>query len=370
MRIVHITEHYPPRNHPISTQVQGLAHRQGGQGHAVHVLAASPMDIVEPHQSRYRVSTTDAPGVRVHRLASPLSFGFPVLPRGKATVERALGLLRPDVVHLHLPGPSPFGYDAARAVRGMDLPLAITAYSGAPETFAKFAVRLAGWATAPVATSGVSEAVAYQTQEVFGGHHMVVPFGVDLAQWRRAGRKRRPHRDLRVLIYAGEGKKIETAIQDLTGVAVSVIGPNAHHVKSASVSLGDPPHEVIPALGEDHDVYVSTTQLDPHVAGAIASGLIVLGPQGSRVEELIGGGGVVGEPGARVGGFVTTTPETLRAALVSLADSPRLRQRMVEANQHLHVASHDWDQVLNTAKELYTHARYQRDRLLGPPPPE
>lgn len=364
MRVVHITELYPPRAHPIASHVQGLAHRQGAQGVAVHVLTATPLDAGEPHQSRYRASTTDAPGVRVHRLASPLSFGLPVVPGGKAMVERALGLLRPDVVHLHLPGPSPFGYDAARAARGMDLPLAITAYSGAAETFSKFAVRLTGWATAGVATSGVCHAAAVVAGEVFGGSATVLPWGVDLEKWRAAGQRRTHCPDLRVLIYASDqAKRFDAALAQVQGVTVTAVGPQATQIKEAHTHLENAPVEVVPTLSEDHDIYISAAQLDPYAAGAVASGMIVIGPYGANIEDVIGGGGVPDEAGARAGGFLTDTPASIASAITLLDQSPRLRKRMVEANLNAPTDSSDWAAVVGKAEALYAQAQEQRDRF-------
>src|SRR5699024_12765511 len=62
----------------------------------------------------------------LHRMASPVTFGVPVHPRGRALIAKALRLLRPDVVHVHAGVVSPFAYDGARAARSAGLPLAIT----------------------------------------------------------------------------------------------------------------------------------------------------------------------------------------------------------------------------------------------------
>ena len=42
MRIVHISDCYPPRLGGIETQVRALAVRQAEQGHDVHVITATP----------------------------------------------------------------------------------------------------------------------------------------------------------------------------------------------------------------------------------------------------------------------------------------------------------------------------------------
>lgn len=374
MRVVHITDTYLPANHPIAAQVAGLARRQGARGDAVHVLTASPLRAAEPGKSRFRTSTTDAPGVRVHRLASRLALGRAVLPRGRATIERALGLLRPDVVHLHLPGPSPFGYDAARAARAMDLPLLITAYAGSPETFSSFAVRVAGWSSAPVVTSGVNSHVAAQVAEIFGEDTpLTLQLGADLEPWWMAGQGRTEREVVRVLVHAGRRtKRIAEGIasaraQEGERLSVTAIGPEAGVLAGADIELGDAPAEVWPVLAAEHDVYVSAEMLDPHAAGAAAAGMVLVGYRGTAVEDLTGGGGIVGETGARVGGFLIDSATDTGEAILKLADSPTLRTRMragiLSASSP---AAHDWAAVLATADDLYDAARERMSRHLAP----
>ncbi len=302
---------------------------------------------------------------------------MPVLPRGRATIERALKLLRPDVVHLHLPGPSPFGYDAARAARGMDLPLVITAYAGGPETFSKYAVRIAGWATAPVATSGVNSLVATQAAEVFGdGSPSVLPLGTELSLWVSAGAQWRKHQDLRVLVHGGDRAKwmdlgVDAALARVSDrVTVTESGPNVGALKGADTSLGDAPAEVFPALASEHDVYVSAAVLDPHAAGAAAAGMILIGAHNSGVVDLVGGGGVQGEPGARAGGFLVRTAEDTERAILKLAESSELRERMRAANLEESWAQelkrHDWVRVLDAADGLYADSRDRVRRYFSP----
>lgn len=293
MRIVHVTDTYPPRTHPLADQVAGLARAQGARGDAVHVLAATPLETVEPGRDRFRTSTTDAPGVRVHRMASRLAMGLPVLPRGRATVERALGLLRPDVIHLHLPGPSPFGYDAARAVRAMDLPLVISAYSATDETLAKYALRISGWATAPVVTTGVTPEIAAYSAEIFGddaARHL--PLGLDPAPWANARDRWEPSDDLRILVHAGnEAKHANTALTDVLAEAsehttVTAIGPRAKTITGAEAHFGDAPPEVFAPLAATHDAYLPAHSLDVHAAGAKIAGLITVGDDPQDLIDL------------------------------------------------------------------------------------
>jgi hypothetical protein len=46
VRIVHISDCYPPRLGGIETQVRALAVRQAAAGHDVHVITATPGEVV------------------------------------------------------------------------------------------------------------------------------------------------------------------------------------------------------------------------------------------------------------------------------------------------------------------------------------
>lgn len=365
-RIVHITDTYPPQPHPVAGQVAGLARHQGSHGAAVHVLTATPLPVAEPGQSRFRASTTDAPGVRVHRLAFPLAFGLPVLPRGRATIERALRLLRPDVVHLHLGIVSPFGYDAARAARVMDLPLVITWYSilDGPEALARFGLRIAGWQTAPFVPSGATTAITASVASAFSRPDaLLIPLGTDLAPWQRAARHRatgpEPHR-LRVLINAADGRAspslraaLAAGVEVDEGIDITLTGASAGavpaHLLDENVTLiPDPPEEVLPALAREHDVYLSAGALDPHAAGARAAGLVVLAHEGTSAAEV---------------GTAVASEAELMAELIVLARRAPSSPAVADLEQG---AAGSWAEAISRAQEAYAAAEIQaRSTELG-----
>jgi len=380
-RIVHITDSYPPHRHPIAEQVAGLARHQGGQGDAVHVLTATPLEAAEPGKSRFRASATDAPGVRVHRLASRLAFGRPVLPRGRATIERALRLLRPDVVHLHLTVVSPFGYDAARASRGLDLPLVITWYSvlDGPEALARFGLRVAGWQSAPFVPSGASEAITASVARAFSREDArLIPLGTDLEPWLRRtpappaspADLARP-RGLRVLINALDDRGLaavhgalaartelaaptalaESGLLDITVTGAAASGLPSDLLGEVTV-IPDAPAEVLPILARDHDVYISAGALDPHAAGARAAGIDVLAFSNTS--------------GADTATVVEGAAE-LAAALTAAA-----HESSVRAIAHPAAATSEegsWASVIAHARAAYRAAKDQSQGVLMPGKP-
>ncbi|WP_418606788.1 glycosyltransferase [Georgenia sp. SUBG003] len=121
LRVVHVSDCFPPRVGGIETQVHDLAARQAAAGDDVHVLTATA-DPALPGGGRRGSSLVD--GVRVHRFASRATLGAPFHPLEDVLVPRALRQLRPDVVHVHAGVVSPFAFAGATAARRLGLPLA------------------------------------------------------------------------------------------------------------------------------------------------------------------------------------------------------------------------------------------------------
>ncbi len=182
MRIVHVSDCYPPRTGGIESQVHDLAAQQAGAGHAVHVLTATRAE-----DGSLRTTSDESTGVRVHRMASAVTFGVPVHPLGGRLVTRALLRLRPDVVHVHAGVVSPFANDGARAARALGLPVVITWHcmlTGA-EWWVRPGARLTGWRDAPVALTAVSRVAADRVAAALGRDDVaVVTNGLDLTPWR------------------------------------------------------------------------------------------------------------------------------------------------------------------------------------------
>lgn len=111
MRILHIGKFYAPQRGGIERHVQDLAEWFATHGNRVGVLVHQP-------GGHWLSTVEDMAGVRVRRvgclgnlLYAPISPGFPW------QLGKALSEIEPDVLHLHLPGPSCFAALASARAR-------------------------------------------------------------------------------------------------------------------------------------------------------------------------------------------------------------------------------------------------------------
>ena len=186
MRIVHISDCYPPRLGGIETQVRALAVRQAAAGHDVHVITATPGTSV-------RRGTETLDGVVVHRATASMPAELPVHPRVNRVVRELLAeggeAAGADAVHVHGGVVSPFAYPAARVARQLGLPTVATIHGVWGGVFSP-AVRLAdlvtGWTRWGVVLTAVSDAAADPIRRIVGPDVPVtlVPNGIDVERWR------------------------------------------------------------------------------------------------------------------------------------------------------------------------------------------
>lgn len=195
MRIVHVSDCYPPRLGGIETQVRALAVRQAAAGHDVHVLTATPGD-----ELRHGTEVLD--GVVVHRITARLPADLPVHPRVLSVVRAAL---EPggeaggaDAVHVHGGVVSPFAYPAASVARRLDLPTVVTihgVWGGVFSPMVRLADLVTRWSRSGAVLTAVSEAAAEPIRAVVGPGVPVgiIPNGIDVESWRIAHVAGDPH---------------------------------------------------------------------------------------------------------------------------------------------------------------------------------
>src|SRR5699024_7944429 len=365
VRIVHVSDCYAPRVGGIETQVAGLAGAQAGRGHAVHVLTATAGAAGGP--GRYRETVDETAGVRVHRMASPVTFGVPVHPRGRALIAKALRLLRPDLVHVHAGVVSPFAYDGARAARSAGLPLDITWHCMLDGVEPAWSVgsRLLRWRDAPLAASAVSSVAAERVGEALGRADVaVVPNGLDLEPWREAARRPTERTGpLRVIATQRLApRKRAVPLVRLVAAAHEQLGragggPAEEEVRRGSadgdleaVAMGRVRREMLPTLYRDQDVFVSPARLEAFGLAALearAAGLAVVAQRGTGVEEFVT---------HEREGLLGSDDAQLTAALVRLARDPDLLDR-IRAHNRAQAPPMSWPEVIGRAEELYVRAR-------------
>lgn len=386
MRIVHVSDCFAPRLGGIESQVRDLGTAQARAGHAVHVLTATAQDpdATATGASRYRTSETVDEVLRVHRLATPATFGVPMHPRGRFLVTRALRLLKPDIVHVHAGVISPFAYHGARAALDLGLPTAISWHcvlAGAGNWLSA-AARAGRWSVAPFAAAGVSALVAGQVAAMLGRDRdevQVVPNGLDLNPWRVSAENPEPGSESGVLrVVASQRlapRKRGTALVDVVARAheelgrtdsgaprihltIAGDGPAAAAVRSrvprlglddVVTMLGRVPRDLLPMLYRAQDVFLSPVRLEAFGLAALearAAGLAVAGLAGSGLTEFVTDGRE---------GLLADDDDDLARALVRLAAEPGLLGRITTHNRS-RAPSLGWPDVLDRVDCLYDHA--------------
>lgn len=174
VRITHISDCFAPRTGGIETQVLGLARAQQSMGDQVRVITATSGPVF-----------TEFP---VDRLSFPVPFDLPVHPRTYRGVTRLLRDNPPEVVHVHAGVLSPFAWSATRAAHDLGLPTLVTIHSVWGQ-FARPVFKISGawlkWNR--VAMSAVSGVAADHMNESLGVEVDVLPNGIELGNWARAG---------------------------------------------------------------------------------------------------------------------------------------------------------------------------------------
>jgi len=144
MKILHVTDHYPPVLGGIETHVEALARRQSAGGADISVLTISPADADGRHSD-------DRGPVTVHRVRS-------------ATEGRLVDLTAYDVVHAHVSVVAPFTAPLTASAARRGVPTLVTVHSlwSGLGPIPAVAAALAGLRTAPVQWTAVSRLAATQ----------------------------------------------------------------------------------------------------------------------------------------------------------------------------------------------------------------
>jgi glycosyltransferase involved in cell wall biosynthesis len=350
VRILHLTDHYPPVLGGIETHVEALARRQAAQGDQVSVLTISPADADGRHDD-------DQGPVTVRRVRS-------------AAAGRAVDLTAYDVVHAHLSVVAPFSSPlAARAAR-RGIPTVVTVHSlwsgMGPVPMA--AAALVGLRGAPVLWTAVSHLAAEELSACLPGatEVLVLPNAVDVAARRmtperhgdepvrlvstmRIARRKRPVQLLRML--QSLSRSVDVPVR-LTLVGDGPLRPRVErYVDRAglrdrvTITGRVSPARVTRLLAES-DVYVAPAILESFGLAALEArcvGLPVVGRSDSGMTDFVSSG---------VEGLLAPTDEGMVEQLRDLVLDDRLRHRISEHNRTV-ASSMTWGNSLRSHDATY-----------------
>jgi glycosyltransferase involved in cell wall biosynthesis len=377
VRIVHISDCYPPRLGGIETQVRALAVRQAAAGHDVHVITATPSPT-----RRERVEVLD--GVVVHRETARMPADLPIHPRVNAVIRHLLAeggaAAAPDAVHVHGGVVSPFAYPGARVARQLDLPTVVTihgVWGGVFSPAARFADVLTGWSRWGVVLTAVSDAAAEPIRHIVGPSVPVtlVPNGIDVESWRiphvagdpdevrlvavmRLAPRKRAMKLVRMVEEASgflpSGRRIRLTIVGDGPVAAQV----RRHIASHGLSYGSCVIDLAGRLAPDQ-VRATLAASDAFVAPAKLESFGI-----AALEARTAGLPVLAYAATGISTFVRHEQEGLLAAddrgmvvdLARIATDDALRERIAAHNRDTE-PEQSWPNVLATVEAAYAEAR-------------
>ncbi|MBU4213461.1 MAG: glycosyltransferase family 4 protein [Actinobacteria bacterium] len=372
MRVVHVSDCYPPRTGGIESQVGDLAARQVAAGDEVHVFTATPG---EDGAHGGQVELRD--GVRVHRMGTRLPFDMPVNPvSGPKLLRSGFGDVSPDVVHVHAGMVSPFAFDGARLAIASGLPTVITWHCMLDGMLPalRLGARTTSWNRVPAALTAVSAAAARRVADVFDAPVEVLRNGLDMAAWRPADGSDRTgeHGPLRLVATMRMApRKRAVPLVQLVGRAARALppdrlrltligsGPSLGRVRSTIAELGlDRAAELTGRLDRaavhrrysEADVFLAPAELEAFGIAALearASGLVVVGRSGTGLAEFVQDG---------VDGLLVDDDRAMSDAIVRLARDGELLARLKTHNRAV-TPAFDWTDVIGATREQYGRAR-------------
>jgi glycosyltransferase involved in cell wall biosynthesis len=360
MRILHVTDHYPPVTGGIEQHVANLAARQAAAGHTVRVLTSTP--------SRAEGRRCDDSGpVEVLRARS--------LVDGWRT-----GTNDVDVVHAHVSVVAPFTAPLAAAVARRGVPTVVTVHSlwNGFGPLPTWAAAVAGLRGAPVTWTAVSRVAAgHLAPRLPAGTSVhLLPNAVDAAPRARTRGVDGSVRIVSTMRLAGRKRPLELLhvfdrLQASAGVPVelSLMGDGPlrprmeHEVRRRGLGglvtlRGTVDNLTVRAVLAESDLYVAPARLESFGLAALearAVGLPVVGLSTTGLTEFV-------RDGAE--GLLATDDRGLLDALARLVQEPSLRFGISEHNRTV-PTTHTWPRALHLHEQTYETAIGARARPVG-----
>jgi len=361
VRIGHVTDFYLPRLGGIEMNVHDLATRQQAAGHEVEVITATPG--AGPDDLPVRRVTEDFRRPSALHPAAPLRVG---------------GLLRSggyDVVHVHIGVFSPLAFAAAGAAAAAGIPAVVTLHSllSPYQPAFRAADGVIGWAGWPVQWTAVSDVAADSIRDLVGPRRpvLVLPNGIDPAQWRIRPQPRHPEEVLvaavmrlatrkRPLPLLRMLRRARAQLPSTVDLRAVVIGEGRQrpalerylrrHRMSGWVELpGRLPRHKIAQVFERTDLFVAPAVLESFGIAALearCAGLPVLARSGCGIGTFV-------EHGQH--GLLAADDAGMTRHLVRLASEPGERARLA-AGSRLSPPDLGWSSVLDRTSAAYASA--------------
>ena len=377
VRIVHISDCYLPRLGGIETQVRALATRQVLAGHDVHVITATPGDVV-------RRGTETLDGVVLHRATARMPADLPVHPwvsrEVRALLEPGGAAAGADAVHVHGGVVSPFAYPGARVARALGLPTVITihgVWGGVFGPAARLADMVTHWTRSGVVLTAVSDAAADPIRRIVGLDVTVtlIPNGIDVERWRLphvagdpdevrvvAVMRLAPRKRAMPLVRMGEAASRTLPAGRRLRLTIVGSGPmqpqvqryvDKHDLANGrySVDLAGrlTPDEVRATLAAS-DAFIAPALLESFGIAALEArtiGLPVLAYAATGISSFVRDG---------IEGLLATDDRAMVDAIARIASDDDLREQITLHNRAT-APEQSWPHVLETVDAAYAEAR-------------
>lgn len=358
MRIVHVSDCYPPRLGGIEVQVRAIAMAQRDRGDEVTVITATP----GPFPS-------DA-GIDVVRLDAHLPFETPVHPRGVSLIRAQLQRLQPDVVHVHAGVVSPLAWMGIVAAQAW--PTVVTVHSmWGPLQQQAFRLALRG--ERRFVLTAVSAVAAQAVQSAASMPVLITPNAIDMAPWRAlppiahegvhivAALRFAPRKRAVDLLHILRDARAQMPADTQVRATIAGDGPLMSRMRATVMDEGldwialpgRVPREELPALYASADVFVQPTKAESFGLAALearAAGLAVVGRTGSGLSEFVMDG---------LNGFLCVDDAAMGATIARLVREPDLLHRLVGFNR-MSPPTHTWAHALESVDVAYAEARSRR----------
>jgi glycosyltransferase involved in cell wall biosynthesis len=368
MRIAHVTDFYLPRLGGIEMHVHDLAARQRAAGHEVEILTSTPAGPTPAGPTP--AGQANVPVLRVTEAFRRPAALHPGAPR------LAGELLRPgryDAVHVHAGVLSPLAFASVAAAVRAGLPVVVTLHSFLTRWEQAFraldaAVGFSAW---PVQWSAVSDVAAAPVRRLVGRPVLVLPNGIDPADWTLRPAPRRPDqvlvvgvmrlaprkRPLPLLRMLRRVRRLLPASVDLRAVIVGegrqrpTLERFLWQFRMADwVQLpGRLSRAEIRQVFRRADLFVAPAVLESFGIAALearCSGLPVVGRTGSGLASFV-------EDGRD--GLLVSSDAAMTRSLARLAADPAERARLA-AHCHRAPSGVDWHSVLRRTAAAYDSA--------------